>query len=168
MKRIISITLTGIGVLFFLAVGAWIYFNNLITHPTAISLPGQVAGLRLNEYQIGARAAPEIVKLHGKEFPIASGAIGIFGDNQITVWAAGAPLNSIASRMVETMQTEIVQGRSPFTPVAQFNQGNRIVYVLEGRGQRHYYFQSKNRVIWLAVDAAIADDAIQQILEAFP
>jgi len=61
-----------------------------------------------------------------------------------------------------------VQGGSPFTPVEQFNQGARTIYVLEGMGQMHFYFQSKNLVIWLAADPAVADAAIKQILEAYP
>jgi hypothetical protein len=35
-------------------------------------------------------------------------------------------------------------------------------------GQRHYYFQSENFVIWLAADPSVADEAIQQILEVYP
>jgi len=168
MKRIVSIALLGSGLLLFFAAGAWIYFNNLITHPTAVSLPDQVAGLRMTEYKIGAQAAADFINLHDKQFPIASGAIGIYGDNQITVWAAGAPFNFIASRMVDAMQAKIAQGKSPFTPIEQFNRGKRTIYVLEGMGQKHYYFQSKKLVIWLAADPALAEAAIQQILEAYP
>jgi len=34
-------------------------------------------------------------------------------------------------------------------------------------GQKHYYFRAENLVIWLAVDPAYADDALQQILEVY-
>lgn len=168
MKRFVSIILIGIGLLLFFAAGAWIYFNNLITHPAAISLPDQIAGLRITEYKIGAQAAADFVNLHGRQFLISSGAIGVYGDDQITVWAAGAPLDFIASRMVEAMREKIAEGNSPFTPTEQFDQGKRTIYALEGMGQKHFYFQSKNLIIWLAADPSIADIAIQQILEAYP
>ena len=168
MKRIVSIVLIGIGLLLFLAAGAWIYFNNLITHPTAVSLPDQVAGLRIADYKTGAQAAADFINLHGKQFSIASGAIGIYGDDQITVWAAGAPLDFMASGMVEAMREKITEGNSPFKPIEGFDQGKRTIYVLEGMGQKHYYFQSKNLVIWLASEPTIADAAIQQILEVYP
>jgi hypothetical protein len=35
-------------------------------------------------------------------------------------------------------------------------------------GQKHYYFRSKNMVIWLAVDPSIAAEALEQILEVYP
>ena len=86
---------------------------------------------------------------------------------RVNCWAAGAPLNFMASRMVEAMQEKIAQGNSPFTPIEQFTQGKRTIYFLEGIGQKHYYFQSKNLVIWLAVDPNLADEALQQILEVY-
>lgn len=41
------------------------------------------------------------------------------------------------------------------------------MYALEGMGQKHYYFQAENLVIWLAVDPAFGDEALQQILEVY-
>jgi hypothetical protein len=35
-------------------------------------------------------------------------------------------------------------------------------------GQEHFYFQSKNLVIWVAVDPAFVETVKQQILEAYP
>jgi hypothetical protein len=65
------------------------------------------------------------------------------------------------------MQKRIAEGKSPFTPINEINQRNSKVYVLEGMGQKHYYFQSKNLVIWLAANPALADEALQQILEVY-
>ncbi len=65
------------------------------------------------------------------------------------------------------MREKIAQGNSPFTSINEIYDRNRKVYTLEGMGQKHYYFQSENLVIWLAVDPAFADDALQQILEVY-
>ena len=70
--------------------------------------------------------------------------------------------------MTSAMQEKIAEGNSPFTPVNEINDRNRTIYVLEGMGQKHFYFQSGNLVIWLASDEATADQALQQILEAYP
>src|SRR3990172_5687546 len=168
MKRIVSIALIGIGLLLFFAVAAWIYFNNLITHPTAIPLPDQLGGLRIADYKTGAQAATDFINLHGKQVPIASGAIGVYGDNQITVWVAGAPFHFMAARMVEAMRERITEGNSPFMPIEQLNDGKRTIYALEGMGQKHFYWQSKNLVIWLAAEPSLANEALEQILEAYP
>lgn len=168
MKRFVSIVLIGIGLLLFFATGMWIYFNNLITHPRIISLPDQVAGLQITDYKSGIQAATDFVNLHGTQFPITSAAIGVYGDNQITVWAAGAPLTFMASGMIEAMREKIAEGNSPFMSLSEINNGRRKVYVLEGMGQRHFYFQSRSLVIWLTAEPAFAEETIQQILEEYP
>ncbi len=168
MKRIASIILIGIGLLLFFATGMWIYFNNLIIHPTAAFLPNQVAGLSLSTKMTGIEAIQEFDMLHKNQFPLTSSAIGIYGDQKATLWVGGAPFNFMAADMVNAMRDKILAGRSPFTPMDEFKNGRRTIYVLEGMGQKHYYFQSKNLVIWLAVSPALADQALQQTLEVYP
>jgi len=168
MKRIISIGLIMGGILLIFGTLAWSYFGSVTGQPTKMSLPKSIAGLQITNYKTGGQAVAEFENLHGKQFPVTSGAIGIYGNREITLWAAGAPSEAIALEMTNAMREKIAKGNSPFTPMEQFNQGNRTVYVLEGMGQKHYYFQSKNLVIWLAVDPAFADQALQQILEVYP
>ena len=168
MKRLISIGLIAAGILLIAGVVVWSYFWNLTKQPGEVSLPDSIAGLQMTNYTTGDQAVAEFEDLHGKQFPVTSGSIGIYGNHQLTLWAAGAPSSSMASDMVAAMEEKIAQGNSPFTPLEQLNQGDRTIYVLEGMGQKHYYFQSNNLVIWLAVSPALADQAIQQTLEVYP
>lgn len=168
MKRTFSLGLIAVGILLITGAAAWSYFNNLVNQPAAVSMPDSIAGLQITDYTTGAQAAAVFENLHGKQFPITSGAIGIYGNREITLWAAGAPSEAIASEMTNAMREKIAEGNSPFTPLTELNDNNRKVYVLEGMGQKHYYFQSKNLVIWLAVSPALADQALQQILEVYP
>jgi hypothetical protein len=168
MKRAFSLGLVAAGILLISGAVSWSYFNNRVSQSAAVSLPDSIAGLQITNYTTGAQAVTEFENLHGKQFPINSGSIGRYGNQQTTLWVAGVSSNSIALDMIEAMQEKIAQRNSPFTPLGKFHLGNRAIYVLEGMGQRHYYFQSKNLVIWLASDPAIADAAIQQILEVYP
>ena len=167
MKRIFAIGLIAEGFLLTLGATAWAYFNNLANQPTSVSLPDSIAGLQITNYTTGAEAITEFADLHGQEFPVNFGAIGTYGSREITLWVAGAPSESIALEMTNSMREKIAQGNSPFTPINEINDRNRKVYVLEGMGQQHFYFQSENLVIWLAVEPAFADDALQQILEVY-
>jgi len=167
MKRSLPIGLIVLGTLLTVGALGWLYFGNPPTAADAIVLPSQLVGLQRIEYRTGVQAMGEFESLHGKQFPLTSGAIGIYGDQQITVWAAGTSSDSIASQMVDAMRTRIAEGNSPFTPVNEISDHNRKVYALEGMGQKHYYFQSKNLVIWLAVDPAFSDEALQEILEVY-
>ncbi|MEW5939322.1 MAG: hypothetical protein AB1750_06660 [Chloroflexota bacterium] len=168
MKQIFPVVLIALGLALLFGVAGWFYFEGLVAHPAALPLPEWVADLPMTGFQSGDEAAAAFVNLHGKQFPLTSGAIGLYGDNQITLWVAGAPANFIAARMIVAMRDKIANGNSPFTPMTEINDNGRIVYVLEGVGQKHYYFQSKNLVVWLAVNPAFADAAIQQILEVYP
>ncbi len=161
MKRFFPLTLVALGILLSFAAFGQLYRDN------RAGLPTQIAGLDLTSSVSGESAIVEFTSMHGKEFPVTSGSIGYYGDGRITLWLAGTDNKSIAIDMVSDMQARIAEGNSPFTPVKQIQDNNRKVYVLEGMGQKHYYFQSKNLVIWLAVDPAFADKALQQVLEVY-
>jgi hypothetical protein len=167
MKRIFPLVLITLGLLLSVAALGQLYLNNRAISPASTDLPKELTGLNLTQTQTGSKAISEFADLHGKEFPVVSGAIGIYGDRKITLWVAGAESESIAVEMTNAMQSKIAQGNSPFTPVDEIKDRSRTIYVLEGMGQKHFYFQSNNLVIWLAVDPAIADDALQQILEVY-
>lgn len=168
MKRSIPLGLIAVGMMLVVGAFTWAYFGDSTIPADAVTLPDQLGSLPRTDYRAGAQAMAEFEELHGKQFPLTAGAIGIYGDQQITVWAASTSSDSTAAQMVEAMQAKIAKGNSPFTPLSQATDKNRTIYVLEGMGQKHFYFQSKNLVIWVAVEPALAETVIQQILEAYP
>lgn len=168
MKRTFSLTLIVAGMLIVFSALVWFSFDGVIRNPASVSLPDHLAGLPLTDQITGSQVASNFAMLHGKQFPLTSGAVGIYGNGQATFWVAGTPLKMMAARMVTDMQKKIAEGRSPFTPTGEFTENGRIVYLLEGMGQKHFYFQSGNLVIWLAADAGIADAALQQLQEFYP
>ena len=168
MKRIFPMALIFLGGLFSVGAFGLLYVENRVEASTVRTLPDQLAGLRRTDYRTGDQAVREFENLHGKQFPLTAGAIGVYGNDQITVWVADTASDSVATQMVEAMRSKIAEGNSPFKPSDQIIDHDRVVYVLEGMGQRHYYFQSKNSVIWLAADSALAETALQQTLEAYP
>ena len=66
------------------------------------------------------------------------------------------------------MRDKIIEGNAPFIPLGERQVGGRTVYELEGLGQKHFYFQSCDLVIWLAADANLAEGALTQSLEFYP
>ena len=167
MKRIFPLALITLGVLLSIGALSQLYLNNRVSSSTPLDLPNQLAGLRLTNSKSGDPAISAFTDLHGKSFPVTAGAVGIYGNREITLWVASTTSNSLARELTDAMQKRIAEGNSPFTPIKEINDRNRNVYVLEGMGQQHYYFQSKNLVIWLAADPALADEALQQILEVY-
>ena len=168
MKRSIPLGLIAVGMMLVVGTFTWAYFGDSTIAADAVTLPDQLGDLPRTDYRTGAQAIAEFEELHGKQFPLTAGAIGIYGNQEITVWVAGTPSDSIAAQMIDAMQAKIAKGNSPFTPLSQANEKNRSINFLEGMGQKHFYFQSKNLVIWVAVEPALAEAVIQQILEAYP
>jgi hypothetical protein len=166
MKRIIPLVIIALGIVL-----SFSAFSLLLKSPrrslATVDLPKQLAGFSITDSQQGLDAIALITDLHGQKFPVDFGAVGIYGDRDIIVWIAGAASESIAVEMTNAMQRKIAKGNSPFTPTDEIDLRNRKVYALEGMGQRHYYFQSQNLVIWLAANPAFADKALQQILEVY-
>lgn len=146
----------------------WLSYEQKVANPSPEAIPNNLAALPLMDQMTGRQAAFDFSQLHGRQIPLTSGAVGMYGDHQATLWVAGAPLKGMAARMVNTMRDKIAEGRSPFTPVAEISDNRRTIYALEGMGQKHYYFQSENLVIWLAVETDLAEVALQQLKEYYP
>ena len=107
--------------------------------------------------------------MHGQEFQLEQAAVGTYGKgDQVTIYVAGTDTNSMTDRMITAMRDKIAAVDSPFEPVAELEIDQRGVYELDGLGQKHFYFRSDRLIIWLAVDARLAEDALQEVLRLYP
>ncbi len=159
-----------LGILLLLgSLAAW-WISRAIDRPAAATLPETIAGLPRVETSYGPQAVEVVTQLHGQDFPLSSGAYGMYGDHtgMAMLWVAGAPARPMASRMVTEMEQAIAEGESPFTPVGTREINGRVVYELTGMGQKHYYFRSASLVVWLAADDAIAETALAEALSFYP
>lgn len=137
--------------------------------PEAISVPRVIASLSLSMVKDGPDAVAEITRLHQKDFGAKAGAMGMYGkQGEINVWVAGFSSNTAAASMMNAMREKIAAGGSPFTPVGSRQLPGRSVYELNGMGQKHFYFQSGARVIWLAANPELAEQALAEILRFYP
>lgn len=154
-----------------LVISALVYwsFSDAIAGSDTLKLPKSLAKLSLATVTYGPEAVDEITRLHGKKFAIITGAMGMYGsDDQATLWVADFASDSTASQAINAMQEKIATADSPFTPTGQKQIDGRPLYQLDGMGQKHFYFQSDSRVIWLAANPDIAEQAYEQILRYFP
>ncbi len=169
-KRIGPAALMTFGVALIVASLAYWQFTQAIARPDAAALPDSIAGLSQTETSYGPEAVDVVAQLHGQEFPLSSGAYGMYGrrGNMVMLWVAGAPAKAMAARMVGEMEQAIAAGESPFTPTGMREVNGRTLYELTGMSQRHYYFQSDSLVVWLAVDEPIAETALAETLNFYP
>ena len=168
-KQLLAKAMIAVGVILIISSLVFWRAKEFIANSNEVNLPKSLADLPLTTVIYGPEAVHEITRLHGKEFPSISGAMGTYGNsNQATLWVAGFTDNSTAAQILHAMQEKIASVDTPFTPTGEEQIGGRIVYLLDGMGQKHIYFQSNSLVIWLAADPNISERAIEQILMFFP
>jgi hypothetical protein len=113
----------------------------------------------------------EVARLHGNDFSLSSGAVGMYGtDHSIILWVAGAPYQTMADWMLVAMREKIAMpsSNSPFSPVGERQDRSRTIYELDGMDQKHFYFQSGKLIVWLAADPKWAEEALSQTLQFYP
>lgn len=169
-KRLFPLAIIAFGAFLVMASLAYWQVMKATDTPESAALPDTLAGLSLTAESYGPEAVSEITRLHDQKFPLSSGAYGMYGSQggMAMLWVAGAPAKLMAARMVDEMEQAIANGDSPFKPIETREGNGRILYELTGMGQRHYYFQSNNLVIWLAVDDPIAETALDGALNFYP
>ena len=163
-----ALVLIGIG--FFLVVFGlgYAFFIQNELHPELPNLPRDVAGLAIDRTISGSDALAELAWMHGQDFQLEDAFVGIYGDEgKITIYVAGVDSNSIAEGLVHDMRDKIAAVDSPFEPFAERVVEQRTLFELDGLGQKHFYFGSGKLIIWLAVDAEMAEDALEQVLRFY-
>jgi hypothetical protein len=164
MKKAIPFLIIAGGVLLTGLAAFIFFFLNSTEQPGRAPLPPAVAGLPLLSSTAGQAAAEDINRLHRQEFAMSAAAVGVYGRNQATLWAASGSARSSTAQMLTDMVVKIDQGKSPFTPLGQRQEGQITVYELSGMGQKHFYFQSGQMLIWLAADFDLAEAALSDTL----
>src|SRR5512147_251674 len=99
MKRLFPLGLVIFGTLLSIAALSQLYLSNRANSFETIDLPGELAGLRMTDSKSGDEALGDFAGLHGKEFPITSGAIVTYGNRQITLWVASTSSEGEATQL---------------------------------------------------------------------
>lgn len=169
MKRNIAIALIIAGCILVFAGAGYYMLSRWIENPGPEVIPDRLVGHQLGAKVTGSQAVSEINQMHGKEFPLTSGSVGVYGERrQATLWVSGAPGRWMAKRILFQMRDKIAEENSPFTSLGARDIDGRVVYELEGLGQKHYYFQSGDLIVWLAVNAGEAELALVESLAFYP
>jgi hypothetical protein len=164
----LPLSVIALGAMLVIAAVAIPLLSKTISESTSAPIPDQINGLSITSEATGRAALQEFSELHGKSFPVLSGAKASYGPgSQITIWVAGTDSSSATRQLLESMRDKIAQGNSPFQPIAARQEGNRTVYALDGMGQKHFYFQSEKNLIWLAASPELADQALQEALNFY-
>lgn len=152
------------------ALGIVVYFSSGTgQNPDTPLIPHELVELPLTHLITGQEALFEINQLHGKAFPLTAGAVGRYStEDEAIIWVAEAADEAAAKEILLAMRDRISEGNSPFTPTSELQTGNRTIYMLDGLGQKHFYFQSRNLIVWTAADTPLYERVVAQVLSFYP
>jgi hypothetical protein len=150
--------------------GIVVYFSSGTgKNPDTPLIPHELVALPLARLNTGQEALFEINQLHGRTFPLTAGAVGRYGmEDEATIWVAETADEAAAKEILLAMRDRISEGNSPFTPTSELQTGNRNIYMLDGLGQKHFYFQSRNLIVWAAADTPLYERVVAQVLSFYP
>jgi hypothetical protein len=139
-----------------------------LMQPEAASLPPELGGMPIQEAMYAAEAVEMIDRMHSKSFPLSSGAVGAYGPfGEAILYISGAPTKGMAARMLVDMTDRIAENETPFTPLGEEVIDGIRVYILEGQGQQHFYYQAGELLVWLAADAWLAEQALEDCMQFY-
>ncbi len=165
-----------IGPIILIALGAILLMLAALTAPIALQLmqpsaaflPPELAGMPILGAAYAAEAVEMIDQMHEESFPLSSAAVGAYGSfGEAVLYISGTPAEWLAARMTKEMSERIAENETPFTPLSEEVIGGTRVYVLQGQGQQHFYFQSGKLLVWLAVDAWLATQALEDCMRFY-
>ena len=128
------------------------------------TVPRTISALPRVRKITGQRAIENIQKLHGYDFNLENGTIAIYGNQDVILWVSDPGSEQGAANLIETMKARISDGNSTLHELGSFELLDYTINELEDADQQHYYWQVENFVIWLTVDATIADGALGEVV----
>ena len=168
LKKWVALALIGLGI-FLMVLGLGYTFYIQKENSNASLLPKEMVGFPLASEVTGSSAFAELSWMHGQDFQLKQAAVGTYGnEDQVIIYVAGTDTRWLAGQLINAMRDKIAAVDSPFEPISEREIGQRMVYELEGMGQRHFYFRSDQFVLWLAVDEDFAEEALRQVLRFYP
>ncbi len=134
-------------------------------------LPESIGAFRLQNMKSGTEAKKEITRLHGKNLDFRTGYIGTYkhGHKEAMLWISDYDAKAKAAEEVEKMARRIqTREGKEFRHFRMISIGGIPVYFVVGMGQAHYFYQTGNKVIWLAVDPQLAKETIRDLIGKIP
>lgn len=127
-----------------------------------------LAGTPITDTIRGPAARTAISRLHGRTIAGVDALVARYQDGS-TLWINVSPSALEASRLMWRMNRRLAGGTRDFSAPRPQDLRGRTVFVTEGLGQVHYYYQSGTRVLWLAVPRGPhAEAALRALLAQYP
>jgi len=104
---------------------------------------------------------------YGSQLPFTDALIVsyLFLDHPVEVWVGVCNLQSLAGEAFALLQAETDPAANPvWRSQSEFERLGRTIANVAGRGQRNYFFQDSNMLVWITADSIAAVHALNATL----
>ncbi|MBI2907395.1 MAG: hypothetical protein HYX92_07060 [Chloroflexi bacterium] len=134
-----------------------------------LAVPEIFAGMRLMKQVEGKEAVAQMNKLHGTDIGVISGYLADYaGDRptqRMTVWSGKTRDDATAAELLRVMTGKIAAGNPVFTGLEKLTLEGKTVYTVKSGDGTHFYYQSRDAVVWLAITSrdplSVAKEAVR-------
>lgn len=128
-------------------------------------IPEKIGTLTLTKSELGKDALSEFEQLHGKGFDLLGGYRADYASENktATLWVGQAKDSKSAQELATAMADKIGAGNAIFTNLQEMSISGRALYTVDGQGQQHFFYAQNDKIVWLAIDPALAPDALHSL-----
>ena len=137
------------------------------SHPEAFYLPRNVADFPLRAETVGINAMEYAQKMLGFRGQISNAYLGEYANRKkrthllISEFTGSEKAKRLFSEMIAGIKKNITASK----PLERMEVGGNEVYVWKNEAHEFYYFQSRNKVVWLFPDASVARQTLEEIMK---
>ncbi|GAB6057868.1 hypothetical protein [Desulfonatronum parangueonense] len=132
----------------------------------AANIPERIAGMERVELVSGMEAARIIDRMHQGSVATQSNFIARYkgGGHSADYYLSLYMTPEQAVKAMEDMAEVMAREGHGFTHLMKRDEDGLPFYMALGQGQAHYFFARDVELVWLAVDIAVAEKAVMEIL----
>lgn len=147
---------------------AWGLFGLSFSAPP---IPAQLGELHLVSSITGSDAVKQMNQLHGlQNLGVIGGYIATYQPNrqtsgvQAVLWVGESGSTAGAQQLLDRMTGAMSANPTIFSAPQRRTVDGITIYATQGQGGQHYFYQMSNKVVWLQVQGAPAEDLLRDAL----
>ncbi len=132
-----------------------------------MNMPEEVDGMKLVKMAEGKAAVAQMDQLHGTDVGVVDGYTAEYSrpGHKLTVWYGRTGGEEAAAELLRVMTEKIGKGNPMFTGLQKLTVEGKVVFSVKSSDSSHFYYQSGDAVVWLAIQAASPMQVLTEALK---
>ncbi len=132
-----------------------------------LKLPESILGMEKTGVLKGEKASEQVDRMHHGQVTTGSDYIAEYSDDEhsATYYVSLYDEPEDAIKVMQDMAKKMEKTSHEFSHFMLRKVNEHTVYMALGNEQAHYFFAHGKELVWLAVDIAVAEDALEEVTE---